>query len=117
MKSAIFYLLLAVSTILLVGCRRPLPEAYGVYADTNRGQLLLQGQVTRVVGNMLRPIPGLNGPSGMECGSLKDFIVYKKDVQPDSIGLTRLDFVREANIPGFFGVTRGKINLWLPKNR
>jgi hypothetical protein len=105
------------SAIILVSCRRSLPEAYGVYADTDHGQLVLQGQVTRVAGNILRPIPGLIGPSGAACGSVKDFIVFKKDVHPDSLGLTRLSFVGEANIPGFVGVTRGKINLWLPQEQ
>ena len=80
MKLGFSFLLLVSGLLPMFGCGKSLPDAYGVYADTNHGQILLQGQGVHVVGNMLRPIPGLSGPSGPECGSVKEFVVYEKDV-------------------------------------
>jgi len=103
--------------ILVTNCGKSLPEAYGVYADTNGGRLLLAGQITRVAGNLLQPIYGLSGPSGSECTSLKEFIVYLKDVRPDTIGLVELAFEKEATLAGFVGTSRARVNLWLPQKR
>jgi hypothetical protein len=103
--------------VLLAGCSRSLPEAYGIYADTDGGQVTLRSQGTRVAGNLLQPIYGLQGPSGSECRVLRDIIVYKKDVQPDSVGLVRLAFEGEVTISGFLGANRTNANLWLPKER
>lgn len=117
MKIGCYSFLIIAALVSMLGCGKTLPDSYGVYADTNHGQILLPGQGARVAGNMLRPLPGLNGPSGSECSSLKDFIVYEKDVRPDSLGLVKLDFVKETDVPGILGVTRTRINLWLPKDR
>lgn len=103
--------------LLIVGCSKSLPDAYGIYTDTNHGQTLLTGQNVIVVGNMLSRIPGLKGPSGFECRSLKDFVIYKKDVNPDAVSLVRLNFMKEVQIQGMFGSNQIRINLWLPKDR
>ncbi len=117
MRRASYFLSVVIIVLSMVGCSKTLPDAYGIYADTNHGQTLILGQTVRVAGNMLSPIPGLTGPSGFECGSLKDFVVYKKGVNPDAVGLVRLNFVRETQISGIFGSNELKINLWLPKNQ
>src|ERR1039458_2309475 len=101
----------------MVSCGRSLPEAYGIYADTSGGQVLLHGQGVQVAGNILRPIYGVKGPSGPECRSVEDFIVYHKDIQPDSVGLVRFAFQGDVDVPGFVGLNRTKVNLWLPKDR
>lgn len=95
-------------------CHRSSPEAYGIYADTDHGRLSLQGQTVSIVGNVLNPVAGIAGPSGAECSSLKQFIVYEKDVPPTAIGLVRLDFAFGKQIPGFVGSTRVDVKLWLP---
>jgi len=105
------------SLLLLLACGRSLPDSYGIYAETNHGRVLLEGQSVRVAGTMLAPIPGVIGPAGPECTSLRDFIVYKKDVQPDSIGLVRLDFRKDSDVRNIFGVTHTKVNLWVPQER
>jgi hypothetical protein len=106
---------LSVLAFALVACRQSLPEAYGIYANTNRGRLPLQGESVAIAGNILNPIPGLQGPSGTECSSLRDFIVYQKDVEPEHVGLARLEFFPETQITAFLAPTRVRVNLWLPK--
>jgi len=117
MRSANHALSVLAILLFMAGCSKSLPDAYGIYADTNHGRTLLVGQGVRVAGNMLNPIAGLIGPSGVECRYLKDFVVYKKDINPDSVGLVMLNFVRDAQLPGIFGSTQARINLWLPKER
>ena len=110
-------MLVGATLLFIGGCSKPLPDAYGIYADTNGGQTLLAAQNVRVAGTMLNPIPGLVGPSGFECSSLEDFVVYKKDVSPDAVHLVRLNFVSDVQIHGIFGSNQSRINLWLPKDR
>ena len=110
-------ILTTATVLMLLGCGRSLPDSYGIYAETNHGRVLLEGQSIRVAGSMLTPIPGVIGPSGPECSSLRDFIVYKKDVRPDSIGVVRLDFRKDSDVRGIFGVTHTKVNFWVPQQR
>jgi hypothetical protein len=118
MKTPNPYCFILAILLPMLGCSKKLPDAYGLYADTNRGQILLSGQVTRVAGTYLSPIQGVDGPSGAECRSLKDFIVYQKDVQPSAIGISQMQFYRYVNVPNILGGSiRTQINLWLPQNR
>ncbi|MGO8757738.1 MAG: hypothetical protein ACLQG3_06400 [Terracidiphilus sp.] len=107
----ILFLLLPV-----LGCGKKLPDAYGIYADTNHGLILLQGQGVHAAGNLMSYYSGLPGPSGTACDSLNGFIVYEKDIDPNSIGLVKLQFLREGNISSLmgFGATRVEVNLWVP---
>ena len=110
-------LILVVLVLFMMGCSKNLPDAYGIYVDTNHGQTLLVGQSVRIGGNILNPIPGIIGPSGFECRSLRDFVIYKKDANPDAVNLVRLNFVGTVQTPGIFGSNQVRINLWLPQNR
>jgi hypothetical protein len=94
-----------------------LPDAYGVYAETNHGRVKLRGQATALRGNLMSPVPGIVGSSGVDCSAVKDFIVYEKDIQPGAVGLVRLEYMREATLPGILGNTRASVNLWVPKER
>src|SRR5690242_901984 len=110
--------LLLTSLILLGGCSRSWPEAYGIYADTNKGRLMLQGQPVLVAGTILSSIPGVKGPSGAEGSSVQDFIIYRKDVPPESVGVVRLDYARDREVAGFLlRPERAAVNLWVPKDR
>ncbi len=102
------------------GCRARMPDAYGVYADTNHGRLELRGEVIQRVGNMMSFFPGVPGPSGLECTSLKDLIVFEKDVDPGSVELVKLDYLKEGSLTGFvgFGSVNTPVRLWVAdKNR
>jgi len=102
----------------IAGCRARMPDSYGIYADTNHGQISLPGQPILGVGNFMSAYFGLKGPSGPECHSIQDFIVYKKDVDPEALALSRLDFLREGAISGFFGSQQKiQVNLWVPENQ
>jgi hypothetical protein len=103
--------------VVLSGCGPSLPDSYGIYANTDRGRLRLEGQRIAVTGNLFRQIPGLKGPSGVECGSLKSFTVYWKDVVPDRIQLSRLEVEKDALVPEILGASRVAVNLWVPKVR
>jgi hypothetical protein len=109
-------LLIIVSLLSLAGCGKKLPEAYGVYADTNHGQILLQGQNVQAVGNIMNYFPGLAEPSGPACNSIEYFIVYQKDLAPNSVGLAKLQFLKDGDISTLigFGTTRVPVNLWVP---
>ena len=107
--------LLAFGLFTLIGCHRSLPEAYGIYVDTNHGRLPLQGEAVVAAGNVLSSIAGLRGPIGPECSSLQDFIVYEKDVPPTTIGLARLEFAADGEVATFLSPTRIAVNLWVPK--
>jgi hypothetical protein len=113
-----FFSTLIMSAFLLfvLGCGKKLPDAYGMYADTNKGQLRLDGQGVLAAGNMMSYFAGVKGPSGAECDSLDDLIVYEKDVDPKSIRLVKLQFLKEGNVSAFigFGATRIRVNLWVP---
>jgi len=105
------------STLLLnLGCSRSLPETYGIYADTNHGRILLQSHGVQRVGNIFSYFSGLNGPQGPECNSIKDFIVYEKDISPSSLKLVKLTFLKEGQLSGFGATTRVRVNLWVPGN-
>ena len=106
-------LLLAVAA----GCGPSLPDAYGIYANTKCGRLQLKGQKVLVRGNMFSPVHGLKGPSGAECDSADDFIVYLKSVPPDAIALSRLEFKTDAVLTGPFGSSHESVNLWIPKDQ
>lgn len=106
---------LAVVIFLSVqGCGKSLPDAYGIYANTNHGRLQLSGQVVQRAGNIMSYYPGLIGPSGQECTSLSELIVYEKDVSPTSIGVVKLQFVKQASISNIFSATTVTVNLWVP---
>jgi hypothetical protein len=112
------YIFILSALLAILGCGKKLPDAYGVYADTNHGQIVLPGQATRVAGTLLSPMPGLDGPSGPECSSLNDLIVYQKDVPPEAFGIVKLQFAGNADIPSIFGApVHTRINLWMPKDR
>jgi hypothetical protein len=100
----------------VIGCGNHFPDAYGVYANTNHGQVTLAGQPIKAVGNLMSSYFGVAGPSGPECSSLKEFIVYKKDVDPNSLSVVRLQFLRDGTIAGTFGFGQAHVmvNLWVP---
>jgi len=100
----------------LGGCHAPMPDTYGIYADTNHGRIELRGQPPQRAGNMMSFYAGVPGPSGPECSSLKDFIVFQKDVDPSSVQLVHLQFLKEGNVSGLigFGSARVNVNLWVP---
>lgn len=109
---------LLVASAFLVGCHAHMPDSYGIYADTNHGQISLPGQPILASGNFMSAYFGLRGPSGPECSNLQDFIVYKKDVDPETLKLSKLDFLREGAVSGFLGAQqRIKVNLWVPENQ
>ena len=106
---------LAVVIFLSVqGCGKSLPDAYGVYANTNHGRLPLAGQVVQRVGNIMSYYPGLIGPSGPECTSLSELIVYEKDVNPTSIGVVKLQFLKQASVSNILSAINVTVNLWVP---
>jgi hypothetical protein len=113
-KRSVHLLLLSV---FVTGCRAHMPDAYGIYADTNHGQISLPGQPIVGAGNFMSAYFGVRGPSGPECRSLEDFIVYKKDVDPEALGLSKLDFLREGPVAGFLGAQQKiHVNLWVPES-
>ena len=113
-----FSVVILSALLAILGCGKKLPDAYGVYADTNSGQIVLPGQATRVAGTLLSPMPGLDGPSGPECSSLNDLIVFQKDVPPDAFGIVKLQFAGSTDVPSIFGApVHTRINLWMPKER
>lgn len=116
MKTCCPSLLIIVSLLSLAGCGKRLPDAYGVYADTNHGQILLQGQNVQAAGSIMSYFSGLAEPSGPGCNSIKDFIVYQKGLDPNSVGLVKLEFLKEGDISTLIGFSAAhvNVNLWVP---
>lgn len=103
---------------LIAGCHTHMPDSYGIYADTNHGQISLPGQPILGVGNFMSAYFGLRGPSGPECHNFQDFIVYKKDVDPGALELSKLDFLRDGAVSGFLGSQQKiQVNLWVPETQ
>jgi hypothetical protein len=102
----------------IAGCHAHMPDSYGIYADTNHGQISLPGQPILGAGSFISAYFGLRGPSGPESQDLQDFIVYKKDVDPGTLGLSKLDFLREGAVSDFLGSQQKiQVNLWVPEDR
>ena len=115
MKAPIPWLLM-ILTIPLSACQSTkVPDAYGIYANTDGGQIQLKGQQIQLKGNLLSFVSGLTGPSGIECGSLDSFIVFLKGADPSNIRVTRLDFTPTANVRELFGQQNVAVQLWMPK--
>ena len=115
MNRSVYALSALLSLIAFGGCRARMPDAYGVYADTNHGRLELRGQAIQRAGNLMSFFPGVPGPSGPKCGSLKGFIVFEKDVDPGSVELVKLEYLKEGSLTSFvgFGSVRTLVRLWV----
>lgn len=103
---------LALGLTATIGCSRSYPDAYGIYADTDRGQLSLHARRMQIAGNMMSMdyFAGMNAPEGPECSSAKDFIVYKRDIDLSSLRLVKMAFVTEGRLRA----TTVRVNLWVP---
>lgn len=109
-------ILLCIVMLALTGCGPHYPEMYGVYADTNHGQIRLEGQQIRSAGTFMGAYFGLPRSSGPECISLKDLIVYEKNLDPSTVGLSRLTFLKDGVVGMAPFQQRIRINLWVPEN-
>ena len=110
---AVYMLLLS---IFISGCHAHMPDSYGIYADTNHGQIPLPGQPIQAAGNFMSAYSGIKGPSGTECRNLQDFIVYKKNVDPGTLEISKMDFLRDGMVSGFLGSQQKiQVNLWVPE--
>ncbi len=103
----------------LTSCRtRPVPEAYGVYAETEKGLTRLGGQKITLRGNILKQIGGVEGPTGFDCERLKAFVVYEKALNVGAIQVARLEFSGKTELPaGPFGVIAADMRIWVPVAR
>lgn len=104
------------SLLLFSSCGQNLPENYGIYVDTNKGRIALPGQKILFKGNLMVSITGLKEPSGIECKSVKSFIVYKENINSESIKLSRLEFKRWGSVQNIIGRSNVEVNLWAPAN-
>lgn len=98
----------------MLNCGRSLPEAYGIYIDTNHGRVQLRGHGVQLAGNMMSYFSGLTGPSGAECDSLKEIVVYQKNIEPGSVHLAKLQFLKTGRVSQIFGTSLITVNLWVP---
>lgn len=109
-----FLLLFLLMLVALNGCSSSLPESYGIYANTDRGRLRLGSNQVAIRGILFSQIPGLNKPSGIECGSLTSFVVYLKNILPTSIRVSKLEFQGRESASGSPGGSHEPVNLWVP---
>ncbi|MCX5814568.1 MAG: hypothetical protein NT178_18800 [Proteobacteria bacterium] len=98
--------------MLLVACSQNLPENYGIYAYTDKERVRLEGHKIMLAGNLMESIAGLKGASGTGHKSVKYLIVFEKDINPKSIGLAKLGFVKGSSVQNIFGRTHVEVNLW-----
>jgi hypothetical protein len=99
------------------GCQSAsVPRAYGIYANTDKGRISLNGQQVEVRGSLLSFVSGLKEPSGTECKALESFVVFLKGVSPGSIGVVRLEFVTSVPVSGFMAQGTTTARLWMPKD-
>lgn len=116
MRNVYASILLCTVMLVLTGCGPHYPETYGVYADTNHGQIRLEGQQIHSAGTLMGAYFGIPRSSGPECTSLKGLIVYEKNLDPSTVGLSRLTFLKNGEVGmGLFRQRIG-INLWVPEN-
>lgn len=97
----------------LTGCSQNLPENYGIYANTDKGRTTLSGQKVSFTGNLLQSITGVKGPSGVECNSIKDFIIFEKEINPKYVRISKLEFKKGGYIDSFMGKSYVDVNLWV----
>jgi hypothetical protein len=107
------WIILGLLTLALWGCGQKLPESYGVYSDTDKGLIALQSQKILFSGNLMNAITGIKNASGAECNSINHFIVYEKDMNPEAITLSRLEFKKGDSVQSPFGSNYVTINLWV----
>ncbi|MBI4690705.1 MAG: hypothetical protein HY754_10650 [Nitrospirae bacterium] len=107
------YLLIVLFLLAGLGCEK-YPENYGiyVYANTDNGLLTLKSQKVSFVGNLFMSITGLKSASGTQCNSVKNFIVFEKDINPKSVRISKLEFKKGGYVDNPFGNTYVDVNLW-----
>lgn len=107
------YLLAIIAISFILGCSEKLPENYGIYASTENGLITLKNQKVSFVGNLFMSITGLKSASGAQFNSIKNFIVFEKDINPKHIRISRLEFKKGANVETpFGGSTYWELKLW-----
>jgi hypothetical protein len=106
-------LLVTLIVTLIVGCSQKLPENYGIYAYTNKGREALSGQKILFAGNLLQSITGLKGAASKGFDSISHFIIFEKDINPKSIGITQLVFKKGGYVQNIIGTTYVDVNLWV----
>lgn len=100
-------------SVIFLGCSEKLPENYGIYANTDNGLITLKSQKVSFVGNLFMSITGLKSASGTQFNSIKNFIVFEKDINPKHIRISRLEFKKGANVETpFGGSTYWELKLW-----
>lgn len=107
------FTLIAISLLLIISCSQNLPENYGFYANTDEGRIILNGQKINFRGNLMESITGLIGASGVQCDSIKNFIVFEKDIDPKSLILSRLEFKRRGSVQNIMSRSNVEVNLWV----
>lgn len=112
----ISYLVLALAS-LLTACGQNLPDNYGIYAYTDKERVRLEGHKIMLAGNLMESLAGLKGATGPGYKSVKHFIVFEKNVNPESIGLAKLGFVKGSSVQNIFGRTHIEVNLWTAVNK
>jgi hypothetical protein len=113
-RFSVLLFICCLSTLISCGTRS-VPEAYGIYAQSQKGLTRLEGQKITLKGNILKQIGGIEGPSGFECQRLKAFVVYEKGVSVDAIKVARLEFSGKAELPaGPFGTIAADMRIWVP---
>jgi len=112
MKFSIFTFIVLFA-VLVASCSQNLPEYYGIYAYTDEGKIILSGQKILFSGNVFNAITGLKGPSGIECNTIKNFIVFEKDINPKIIKISKLEFKKGGDVQNIFGDNFVDANLWV----
>lgn len=112
--------LCCLALLFSVGCGvDPLPEEYGIYANSECGQVRLPGQEIELKGTLLSFVSGVEGPTGAECGRVTNFVMFAKDLDATGVGLTRLDYVDVAAVGDrvasqLSGQSTISVGLWMP---
>jgi hypothetical protein len=111
-RKKLLFLLLLPTLLAVSACSEKLPENFGIYANSDKGQIRLEGQKAQFSGNLLESISGVKGPSGAAFNSVKDLIVFEKDLDPKIVKLSNLKFLSKGEVKNLFGTDTVDINLW-----
>lgn len=97
---------------VLISCREPIPETYGVYVVNDDELTRIEAQETAVRGNLLNSISGVKAASGACFNQVTGLFVFEKDVDPNNIILSKLKFNEGTTLKNFWGNSFVRVNLW-----
>ena len=113
---AIKYICLIIVLLYGYSCKEKFPESYGIYTVSESKFYYIEPQKLTFKGNLFSSISGLKEATGINHNSVKELIVFEKDVNPKKIYLTKLRFQEGCEVQDLFDKLYIELKLWTADN-